>query len=77
MLIPLVQDTSIHGTFPSHLFDSTQTGRVRLTNLTETPSLALELASWNPLNRLGHSEELRGVIMWLAGRGASYVTGSK
>lgn len=42
----------------------------------KAPERASELASYNPLNRLGTTDELRGVVLWLAGEGSTFCTGS-
>ncbi|KAF8645750.1 hypothetical protein AX16_007617 [Volvariella volvacea WC 439] len=40
------------------------------------PNLMAEWSSQNPLGRLGQPDELRGVILWLAGEGSTFCTGS-
>ncbi len=49
------------------------------TALNRTPALNQQKRIWKdrtPMRRLGEVEELNNVMLWLAGEGASFVTGS-
>ena len=49
------------------------------TALNRTPALNQQKRIWKdrtPMRRLGEVEELNKVMLWLAGEGASFVTGS-
>jgi NAD(P)-dependent dehydrogenase (short-subunit alcohol dehydrogenase family) len=41
------------------------------------PHLMAEWSAQNPLGRLGRPDELRGVVLWLAGDGSTFCTGSE
>jgi hypothetical protein len=41
------------------------------------PELESEWSAQNPLGRLGRSDELRGVVLWLAGNASTFCTGSE
>ncbi|KAF8879067.1 hypothetical protein BD779DRAFT_1168007 [Infundibulicybe gibba] len=46
------------------------------TFLDPNPELMDVLSKQNPLNRLGRPDELRGVVLWLAGDASTFCTGS-
>jgi NAD(P)-dependent dehydrogenase (short-subunit alcohol dehydrogenase family) len=45
--------------------------------LDKQPHLLEKWSNMNPMGRLGRSDELRGVIAWLASDASSFCTGSE
>ena len=50
---------------------------ISLTDFLEHPDYADRFMSANPLGRIGRTDELRGVLAWLASDAGSFCTGSE
>ncbi|KIL58319.1 hypothetical protein M378DRAFT_333055 [Amanita muscaria Koide BX008] len=44
--------------------------------LQSMPEMREEISNQNPMKRIGEPDELRGVALWLAGKGSTFCTGS-
>jgi len=65
------QNIRVNSLSPGHIFTA-----MTAAYLDKVPGLGDGWSSLNPLGRLGRSDELRGVVTWLASDASSFCTGS-